>query len=467
MTRRLFWKIFMSFWLTQMAFIAYMGVRANQLYGTQGPLWQLSAQKTMPLVAQHAIEQFKAGGAPALSTELQKRSDPERIGFWLFDSEGKNLSGLPLPEQVADAIEKRRSGKELEDMGNHAVLFAEMKDDQGKPYTLVGHFVLNRASSLLRGQGLVRAIFISSLLSCVTCLLLAHYLTRPITTLRGATQQLARGDLAARAGADLGKRSDEIADLVRDFDRMADRLGELVQSQRRLLSDVSHELRSPLARLRVALALSRRHEDSAQNTSHDRIEREVQRLDELIGRILTLSRLESGQVNPPMEQLSLNSIVEEVVEDAKYEAERTGHTLIFEARDRVRVNGNEELLRSAIENIVRNAMYYTAGSDPVTVTLESRDSKAIVTVRDHGTGVPDEILPDLFRPFYRADDSRMTGTGGTGLGLAIADKAVKLHGGSASARNAKPNGLIVELVVPCLAAERPQPKDRDAVTQNV
>src|SRR5436305_1050615 len=226
---------------------------------------------------------------------------------------------------------------------------------------------------------------------------------------------------------------------------MANRLGDLVQSQRRLLSDVSHELRSPLARLRVALALSRRREDAAQNTSHDRIELEVERLDELIGRILTLSRLESGQVNPPMELLSLNRIVEEIVEDAKYEAERTGHTVQLESKDQIRMNGNEELLRSAVENVVRNAIYYTTGPEPVTVNVEVHDGFATVAVRDHGPGVPEKILPELFRPFYRVDDSRMTGTGGTGLGLAIAEKAVKLHGGSIFARNAVPNGLIVEL----------------------
>lgn len=467
MTRRLFWKIFISFWLAQMAFIAYMGFRANQLYGTQGPLWHLSAEKSMPLIAQASIAQLKAGGPQAAAAELQKRSDPERINFWLLDAKGKNLTGQAYPEIVAEAVESHLSGKEPGDLGNHAVLFADTKDDLGNTYTLVGHYVLNRSSSLFRGEGLIRAILISSLLSGLTCLLLAHYLTRPITILRGATQQLASGDLEARAGKDLGKRSDEIADLVRDFDRMADRLGELVQSQRRLLSDVSHELRSPLARLRVALALSRRREDAAQNTSHDRIELEVERLDELIGRILTLSRLESGQVNPPMEPLSLNLIVEEVVEDAKYEAERTGHTVKLESRDDVRMNGNEELLRSAVENVVRNAIYYTVGPDPVMVTLASRDGFATVTVRDNGPGVPAALLPDLFRPFYRVDDSRMSGTGGTGLGLAIAEKAVKLHHGSICARNGIPNGLIIEVSLPCQPKERQAAKHQEVVPQNV
>ncbi len=467
MTRRLFWKIFISFWLAQMAFIAYMGVRANQLYGTQGPLWHQVAQKTMPLIGQDALQQFQSGGQAALNAELAKDSDSERIHYWLLDPQGNDLTGVAYPPPVNDALQARKSGRDIGDQGNNAVLFVDVKDSSGKSYTLMGHFLLNRSSSLFRGEGLIRAIFISSLLSGLTCLLLAHYLTRPIRILRGATQQLAGGDLDARAGKDLGSRSDEIADLVRDFDLMAARLKDLLQSQRRLLSDVSHELRSPLARLRVALALSRRSEDAAQNTSHDRIEREVERLDELIGRILTLSRLESGQVNPPMTPLNLNDIAQEVVEDAKYEADRTGHSVQLETTSQVRVNGNEDLLRSAIENVVRNAIYYTAGSEPVTVKLSTQNDSAVVTVRDHGQGVPEAILPDLFRPFYRADDSRMTGTGGTGLGLAIAEKAVKLHGGSISARNASPNGLIVELIVPCIASVKPPAKEREPIPQNV
>lgn len=465
MTRRLFWKIFISFWLAQTAFIAYLGVRANQLYGSQSPLWYLSAQKMMPLLAQSAVSEFKSGGQSALQAELLKRSD-DRIHFWLMDAQGNNLSGAPYSEPVTDAVKDHLDGRQPRDLGNHAVLFSDFKDDKGRVYTLVGQYVLSRNGSLFRGEGLVRAIFISSLLSGLTCLLLAHYLTRPIASLRAATQQLAGGNLEARAGENLGKRSDEIADLVRDFDLMANRIGELLQSQRRLLSDVSHELRSPLARLRVALALSRRSEDAAQNTSHDRIEREVQRLDELIGRILTLSRLESGEVNPPMGPVTLNTIVEEVVQDAQYEAERNGRAIEYSSNDVIRINGNEELLRSAIENVVRNAMYYTLGSEPVHVRLIRRGEDALISVRDYGPGVPDAILPDLFRPFYRVDDSRMTGTGGTGLGLAIAEKAVKLHGGKIEALNASPNGLVVELALPALPVQNTSSKPRTAVPQN-
>jgi two-component system sensor histidine kinase CpxA len=235
---------------------------------------------------------------------------------------------------------------------------------------------------------------------------------------------------------------------------MADRIRELVQTQKRLLSDVSHELRSPLARLRVALALARRHENAAQVSSHERIEHEVARLDELIGRILTLARLESGQVQPRMSDLCINRIIEQVVDDARFEGARTGHPIALEAEGEFQVSANEELLSGAIENVVRNAVYYTDGAEPVEVRLTAESNAVIVTVRDHGPGVPDSIIPNLFRPFYRVDDSRMSSTGGTGLGLAIAQKSLSLHGGSISARNAASGGLIVELRIPRVSDQR-------------
>jgi signal transduction histidine kinase len=282
----------------------------------------------------------------------------------------------------------------------------------------------------------------------VTCLLLALYLTRPIIGLRRATHALAEGDLNARAGAQLGRRKDEIADLVRDFDRMAGRLRDLVYSQRRLLSNVSHELRSPLARMRVALALARRNEESSQTNPHNRMEAEIAKLDEMIGRILTLARLESGEVHPQMEELSLNELVAKIVADAEYEAARAGHAIEYRAEREILAYGNPDLLASAIENVIRNALYYTAGLEPVCVRLNEAESFAVLRVRDHGPGVPESSLSSLFKPFYRADDSRVSSTGGTGLGLAIAERAVSLHGGTITAQNEISGGLSVEIRIP-------------------
>ena len=330
-------------------------------------------------------------------------------------------------------------------VGDNSTLVSVRVHGQHGDYTLVARY---DTVPLLRGEGLFRLFAISTILASITCFLLAHYLSKPIWQLRLATQRLASGDLDARAGEKLGSRSDEIADLVRDFDSMADRIRDLLENQKRLLSDISHELRSPLARLRVALALARRREDESQRLSHERIETEVERLDGMIGRILMLSRLESGEVELRTADVDLNGLVEDIIEDARFEGERTGHSIEFTADTHLQVKANEELLRSAIENVVRNGLYYTSGKEPMYVSLSGSENGAVLQVRDNGPGVPPETLAHLFRAFYRVDNSRVSRTGGTGLGLAIAERAIKAHGGTITARNATPHGLIVEIKIP-------------------
>ena len=333
MNRRLFWKIFLSFWVTQIIFISYLGYKAHSLSRNPGPLWLATAEKTMPLVAKSALEKYQAGGGPGLRQELDQQSVPERLDFWLFDSLGNELSGRPVPPEVKSLYPRLGQSPSVREVQHDDVsLLTIGLNSGGSDYKLVAEYHISYF--LLRGSGLLRLVFISSGMSCITCLLLALYLTRPIAGLRRATHALAEGDLNARAGAQLGRRRDEIADLVRDFDRMAGRIRDLVYSQRRLLSNVSHELRSPLARMRVALALARRNEESIQTSPHNRMEVEIGKLDDMIGRILTLARLESGELHPHMEEVSLNELVSRIVADAEYEAARAGHAIEYHADSR-------------------------------------------------------------------------------------------------------------------------------------
>ncbi|HLH06198.1 MAG TPA: ATP-binding protein [Terriglobales bacterium] len=446
MHRRLFWKIFLSFWITQIIFISYLGYKAHILSKNPGPLWLATAEKTMPLVAQEVLERYEIGGQTALRAEMDQQSVPDRLQFWFYDSRGNELSGCAQTPEVSKWLPHLgpASGVQQYHEDDFSLLSTEVPGTNG-PYRLVAEYHLQY---LLRGPGLLRLVYISAGMSCVTCLLLALYLTRPIIGLRRATHALAEGDLNARAGAKLGGRKDEIADLVRDFDRMAERIRDLVYSQRRLLGNVSHELRSPLARMRVALALARRAEEPSQSGPLDRMESEIARLDSMIGRILTLARLESGELHPKMEEFSLNQLISKIVADAEYEAARAGHAIEYRADREIFVRGNKDLLASAIENVVRNAVYYTRGSQPISVSLTEDIDHAILSVRDHGPGVPPASLPLLFRPFYRVDDSRVSSTGGTGLGLAIAERAVSLHGGSISATNQESGGLSVQIRIP-------------------
>ena len=291
---------------------------------------------------------------------------------------------------------------------------------------------------------------LGTIFSALMCLVIAHYLTKPIERLRDATHELARGNLDIRAGENLGNRHDEIAELVRDFDTMAGELRTQIQSERNLLSGVSHELRSPIARIRLALALARDASDEERAEMLNRIEQDTIQLDSMLEQILAVARLESGQQQPKFEQLALNEIIDDVLHDAKFEAAATGAEISYRPGAEVKVNGDPGLLRSAIENVVRNAIFYSGETGKIEVRLDKANAEAVVSVRDNGPGVPESALPLLFKPFYRVDDSRGTNTGGMGLGLAIVRNAVAVHGGSVSAKNVSPHGLEVELRLPLI-----------------
>jgi two-component system sensor histidine kinase CpxA len=244
-----------------------------------------------------------------------------------------------------------------------------------------------------------------------------------------------------------------VAGLVRDFDAMAERLEMLVKAQSRLINDISHELRSPLARLNVALGLARQRAGVESTDMLDRIELEASRLNELIGRILTLARLEDGEQRVPQTPVPLGELVAGIAEDAEFEAQERHchvHTVIPEGDWGVR--GNDSLLHSAVENVVRNAIRYTQEGSSVEIELtgEKRPGGAEVVLRvsDSGPGVPEDALGKLFEPFYRLDDARGRLTGGVGLGLAITERAVRFHGGKVSAFNRAGGGLMVEIRLP-------------------
>jgi two-component system sensor histidine kinase CpxA len=284
----------------------------------------------------------------------------------------------------------------------------------------------------------------------IFCYWLARYLTTPLFRLRTTTNELAEGNLSARVARKLTKRRDEVGQLGRDFNVMAERLESMVRAQQRLLGDISHELRSPLARLGVALGLARQRSGAEANGALDRIERESENLNEMISQLLTLTRLESGTDGRRRTDVDLAALVRDVAEDADFEARSRNRSVQVVSSDSCSISGVEELLRSAVENVVRNAVRYTPEGTAVEVTLRRRngggDNYAIISVRDRGKGVPEEALEKIFRPFYRTEDARdRQSGGGTGLGLAITERAMHMHGGSVTATNAPDGGLSVEM----------------------
>lgn len=294
-------------------------------------------------------------------------------------------------------------------------------------------------------------IAIGLAISGVLCLVFARYMTSPILKLGNAVRQFARGDLSVRVGPQLGGRRDELSILARDFDNMAERIESLLNSQRNLLRDVSHELRSPLARLNVALELCRQGKGTDAGKYLDRISKEADKLNEMIGQILAYNRMDSGASGLKIEKLDLEDLIRGIAADAQYEAESRNRQISIRTEP-CTIEGDREILRRAIENVVRNAINYTSEHSAVEISqkcfFEKDKNCALITVRDHGDGVPETDLERIFHPFYRVDAGRGSETGGTGLGLAITESAVRAHNGSIRAHNAPDGGLVIEITLP-------------------
>lgn len=272
--------------------------------------------------------------------------------------------------------------------------------------------------------------------------LLTVRLVRPLLKLRETVIAFGNGDLGSRAHS---SRHDEMGDLARSFDQMADRLQTLLTAERRLLQDVSHELRSPLARLGFAVELART--SPTKDAAYDRIKREAQRLNVLVGELLQVTRAEGDPGSRNLEPIDIGELVRLVAEDCSIEAE-VRHCRIIERNDeKIIVTGDRELLHRAVENIVRNAIRHSPEENLIEVFCRKEKEQVLVGIRDYGSGVPEELLTDIFRPFFRVDDDRNRFSGGVGLGLAIAQRAVSIHHGGITAKNMQP-GLLVEISLP-------------------
>ncbi len=279
--------------------------------------------------------------------------------------------------------------------------------------------------------------------------LLAWYMATPIRHLRAAFNSLAEGNLQTRVGVSMGQRRDELADLGHDFDKMAERLGILLESQRRLLHDVSHELRSPLARLQAAIGLARQQPERIE-VSLERIEREGMRMDKLVGELLSLSRIEAGVLGK-LDEIAMDELLDDLRNNASFEAESKNRRCEFfgEAKTKVKVMGRYDLLYRAFENVVRNAIKHTATGSCVSMSVCVDDARQVlqVVVLDEGGGVPEAELQAIFEPFFRIGDSARS-SDGYGLGLAIAKRVIHAHGGQISASNRSTGGLAVEIILP-------------------
>jgi two-component system sensor histidine kinase CpxA len=456
--RSLFLKIFIWFWLA-MGLIVVVHSLSAMLVFDEGAKGFVGRQATMYGVA--AAEIYELRGKEPADEYLKLLEHNTRMRVWLFNDYGLQLAGSELSgDAKLTAQGVATSGKESFRQTTKTDFLAKWLDtSSGKHYIMVSESGRPTGIHLPFMPGVWWAQLIAVFLTAgALCYLLARYFTSPLIKLRAATHELAAGNLAARVGVD--KRRDEIADLGRDFDVMAERIQTLMDSQQRLLHDISHELRSPLTRLNIALELARESEGEEALWALERIGREAERLNDLINQLLTLARLESAAPAKAHETINLRQLVEEIVLDADFEAHSRGRSVRLIRSEDCLMIGNLQLLHSAIENVVRNAVSYTAEGTAVEVSLrcegdgqDAPSSRAIISVLDQGAGVPQAALADIFRPFYRVADARDRQSGGTGLGLSISQRAVQIHGGTVSAKNAPIGGLLVEIALPLVQGE--------------
>jgi two-component system sensor histidine kinase CpxA len=446
--RSLFWKIFLSFWMAQALFVV-LAILVTWVVHQRGEARQDAAQLK---ILTEAVSVYEKSGTVAAHNYLEQIHESQHIRSYLFNDRGEEISGHAptYPFKDVERIQARLRGPMWGLVPPLHVQRLSFTSPAGHRYTII---TIQPPNGPFGPRALTwRGILIGIISTGLVCYLLARYLTSPVVRLRAATQKLAKGDLSARAGIAGSRRRDEMAQLVRDFDSMAERLEKLVNAQSRLLNDISHELRSPLARLNVALALARQRSGPEAQSMLDRIDTESDRLNELIERLLTIARLEAGPEGVRKEAVSLPELITEIVEDADFEAQAHKCHVHADLMCDCVVTGNAALLHSAIENVVRNATQYAKPGTDVQVFIdcheESGRPEAIVRVSDSGPGVPEDTLENLFRPFYRIDDARVRNTGGVGLGLAITDRSVRLHGGSVRANNRKEGGLVVEIRLP-------------------
>ncbi len=415
---------------------------------------------------QQHVGQFLRSGVDDVATRIEtgesvgpderhrpRRRNPAQI--YVIDADGVEMEDREVDRPTRDLARRvADAGEEIsERSGSTHRMARPVTDVHGRPVVVVG--VLRRPPrpiDLLDPQVLLPRLAALTLVIGLFCYWLARYLSAPVTSLRTATRELAGGDLSARVGPPVAERRDETGDLARDFNAMAARLESLVGSQRRLLRDVSHELRSPLARLGVALELARQRAGENASGPLDRIDQESQRLEALITRLLSLERLQAGIGQTEGQLVDLGGLLERVVADARYEADAGGCDVRLVSAARPRVMGSPELLHSAVENVVRNGVAHTSPTSTVDVWLGEESFHggrvAVVRVRDQGPGVPPDELERLFDAFHRVEDARDRRTGGVGLGLAITERAVRAHGGEVEARNHPEGGLEVTIRLP-------------------
>jgi signal transduction histidine kinase len=410
--------------VTGLGLILTRSLSLNSTSGRQGPF-----TRTFPFLLGEARHAYETGGHPALAAFMTRMRNVYQVNGIFTDASGRDLL---TGEDYSDLVRANRPKPSSFNLRRWHMIAGRRSED-GKYwfflpviYRRLGYWILMPEDLWVIGAVVL------------LCYLLAIHLTSPVRRLQKAVERFGQGDLSTRVEL---KRRDELGELARSFNWMADRIQTLLAAERRLLLDISHELRSPLARLGVAVELAR--SGTGNGIALDRIQKEADRLNALVGELLQVTRAEGDPSSLRLEKVRLGELVRDIVETNRIEATARGCDLKLDVQTDVEVEGEPELLRRAVENVIRNAIRHAPDQTVVEVTVAGAE----IRVRDYGPGVPDEALARIFDPFFRVENDRNRTSGGVGLGLAIARRAVELHKGTIRARNANP-GLLVEIGLP-------------------
>jgi len=445
----LYAKIFGWFWLT-LTVGSLLILMATVFTGTQ-PLGRRWLRLTQDMYAHTAIDFYTTGGRPALERYLNTLSQSSGIDASLLDGEQKDvLGGAPPPDVDRVLRRSARSSESTFQLGRVWTAATPLQYEGQQFYFVMEVHPLRKFVDGTFFVPLLGRFVLALLVAGVFCVLLTRHIVAPVRALQTASLRLAAGDLSSRVLPAIAPREDELADTARAFDQMADRIQLLVQKRQALLADISHELRSPLTRLSVSLELMRRGETDVL----EKMQTDLDRMNVMIGEILLLTRLELQPPQAASVPVDLAAMLEQVAHDAEFEMQGEDKRVMVSVHYRCSVLGDANLLRSCIENIVRNAVHYTAPHTSVEITAghitnASGAARCEILVRDHGPGVPEQSLPFLFDPFYRVSESRDLREGGTGLGLSISQRIVELHRGSIEAANRTDDtGFEVRILLP-------------------
>jgi len=388
---------------------------------------------------QEAAEMLQTTGPNAVAAYMHRLNSVFGGSHYLLGANGDDvLSGRNLSELLPQAPLTKWRG---EQNGRHVIAH---RSSDGRYWFVVVSPIRPKTPPLYRYYLLVVGA------SVLLCWLAAIYVVSPLRRIAAGIRRFGEGDLSVRLQVE---RNDEIGTLAKAFDRMAERIQTLFLSEQRLLADVSHELRSPLARLHFSVKLARTAAD--RDAALDRVKRDIDRLSQLVSSLVEMARAEGSPAGCEFEAVDMSELVAETICDGSVEVEARGGHIQVSGQPGIVVMGNRELLRRAVENVMRNAIQHSPEHSTIDVELELHQQTAHITIRDYGFGIPEEFLERIFDSFFRAEEARDSDSGGVGLGLAIAKRAIQIHGGVIRAHNANP-GLRVEIEVP---AARPTTAD--------